>query len=109
MHRSYLLPVFLVATCLSLSACNGVQRSAEAAVTDRLKDPESARFGEFYYNAKLKRACLTVNAKNSMGGYTGDKQVALERTDDGWEWIYDIEESPERCRKSWADDKQEKE
>ena len=50
------------------------QRAAiEAAIRVRLKDPESARFGEF----KAGRApegitvCGQVNAKNSLGGYTG--------------------------------------
>ncbi|WED22972.1 hypothetical protein L3Q72_06145 [Vibrio sp. JC009] len=47
-------------------------------VTDALKDPESARFGEFWAlegsNGK-RTVCGYVNAKNSFGGYGGNKMV----------------------------------
>lgn len=90
---------------LTTAACS--QRGAvERTVRENLKDPESARFGTFYHNAKLKRACLTVNAKNSMGGYTGDKEVRLFQTDDGWLWTGEEEETPEDCRAAWADNEQ---
>lgn len=95
--------VALAALAMLATGCNRAKSSAEQAVRENLKDPDSARFGEFYYNAKLKRACLTVNAKNSMGGYIGNQQVLLTRTDNGWDWNSPIEESPEDCRKNWAD------
>lgn len=41
-----------------------------------LKDPESARFGQMMAGVDAKggtTVCLLVNAKNSYGGYTGDK------------------------------------
>jgi len=95
--------VALAALAMLVTGCNSNQRSAEKAIREYLKDPDSARFGEFYYNAKLKRACFTVNAKNSMGGYIGNQQVLLTRTDNGWDWNSPVEESPEDCRKGWAD------
>lgn len=93
----------LVALAVLVTGCNSTQSSAEKAVRENLKDPDSARFGEFYYNDHLKRACFTVNAKNSMGGYIGNQQVFLKRTDKGWDWINSIEESPAECREGWAD------
>ncbi len=40
-------------------------------VKSRLKDPESAKFAEVQLSANKKVLCGKVNAKNSMGGYTG--------------------------------------
>jgi len=62
------------AICLALPGCDSNKKGAEAAVLEDLRDPDSARFGEFYFNDETKKGCLTVNAKNSMGGYTGDQQ-----------------------------------
>jgi hypothetical protein len=72
-----------------------------------LKDPDSAKFGEFYYNKSTGRACLTTNAKNSMGGYTGNKQVYLTKDGEGWRYVMEIEEAHEDCRASFADEKQD--
>lgn len=52
--------------------------SVETDVKRLLKDPDSARFGarQIHPNAKAQTgftACGYVNAKNSLGGYTGDK------------------------------------
>ncbi len=89
--------------CLTLAGCSSNQRSAEAAVRENLKDPDSARFGAFYYNDKTKKACLTVNAKNSMGGYTGDKQVTLKYVDGQWLSEGEEEIGPQDCRETYAD------
>jgi hypothetical protein len=86
-----------------LTAC-GEKSKAEAVVRQSLRDPDSAKFGEFYYNRKTKKACLTTNAKNGLGGYTGDSQVRLEKTGDGWEYLADIEESHAECRVNYADE-----
>ncbi|NRB54708.1 MAG: hypothetical protein HRU39_01820 [Salinicola sp.] len=54
------------------------ESEAKTAVSQRLKDPESARFEELY-GSRLKSdhskwsICGMVNAKNSFGGYTGAK------------------------------------
>ena len=45
----------------------------EQAVRLQLKDPESARFGDFTAGLSSEgvTVCGIVNAKNSLGGYTG--------------------------------------
>lgn len=87
---------------LALAGCSQ-QRSAEAAVRNNLKDPDSARFGDFYYNSKTRHACLTTNAKNTMGGYTGNQQFKLQRGDQGWEIVSAEEIGFDECRDEWAD------
>ena len=54
--------------------------NAKATVINQLKDPESARFGEFWaMNGTNGRRtiCGYVNAKNSFGGYTGRKMFTV--------------------------------
>lgn len=71
-------------SALLLVACGGDEAAAKKAVLGSLKDPDSAKFGQFSL-AGTKGACLTVNAKNSMGGYTGDQQAYLLREGEkGW-------------------------
>ena len=63
MKRSdYLSVLTSCVACLTLTACNSTQRGAEAAVRENLKDPESARFGEFYFNEEQIRTirCPTL-------------------------------------------------
>jgi hypothetical protein len=55
---------------------------ARAAVLKALKDPDSAKFGKFTQVGNY--ACLTVNARNSLGGYTGDQQAILVKITDEW-------------------------
>jgi hypothetical protein len=43
-----------------------------------LKDPNSAEFRLIKINKGGESACGLVNAKNSMGGYTGDKQFIVQ-------------------------------
>jgi hypothetical protein len=53
-----------------------ITRSREA-ITQRLKDPESARFRNLYFHASqpgLMVTCGEVNARNSFGGYGGFKR-----------------------------------
>ncbi|MDO1476496.1 hypothetical protein [Comamonas thiooxydans] len=53
---------------------------AKKTVISQLKDPESARFGEIFAlsgtNGK-RSVCGYINAKNSYGGYTGDKMFSI--------------------------------
>lgn len=93
----------LIAALCLLSACNPNKSGAEDAVRDSLKDPDSARFGEFYYNSTTKKGCLTVNAKNSMGGYTGDQMAFVFKTDEGWAVEKFLETSFEGCQRVYAD------
>lgn len=93
----------LVAALCLLAACDRNRSGAEDAVRDILKDPDSAKFGEFYYNSSTKKGCLTVNAKNSMGGYTGDQIAYIELTKDGWDASYISEVPQSLCREIHAD------
>lgn len=81
--------VFLLAGC-------GEEPGARKAVLAHLKDPDSAKFGEFSLAGK-NGACLTVNAKNSMGGYTGDQQAALCKLAGKWVSITIERASHEKC------------
>ena len=83
---------------LLLVACGGDEATAKKAVLGSLKDPESARFGKFSLAGK-QGACFTVNAKNSMGGYTGDQQAYLVREGEKAWVVIDIDKdlSHEKC------------
>lgn len=95
----------LMCSCFALTACDRNRSGAEEAVRNVLKDPDSARFGEFYFNPKNGRGCLTVNAKNSMGGYTGDQQAYVEKTEAGWESVGIADIPVDSCRRVHADRK----
>lgn len=62
------------------AATTNEQENSKATVTSQLKDPESARFGEIWAmngtNGK-RTICGYINAKNSYGGYTGQKMFTL--------------------------------
>lgn len=104
MNRNLTRAAIALACCTTLTACNSYRSSAEKAVRETLKDPESAKFGDFYYNEKTKQACLAVNAKNSMGGYTGETPMFLTREGDGWGFPLDLNKSSfEECKKQYAD------
>lgn len=68
---------------LILSGCGSAESDARKAVLGSLKDPDSAKFGKFS-QANEESACLTVNARNAMGGYTGDQQATLIKLDNEW-------------------------
>lgn len=65
----------------------GEEGKMQEVVRASLKDPDSAKFGKMT-RVTDKRACLTVNAKNALGGYTGDQQAYLLKSEDQWEVIY---------------------
>lgn len=62
------------------SATESEKKAAKGQVIGELKDPESARFGDIWAlkSSNGKRVvCGNVNAKNSFGGYTGNKVFML--------------------------------
>ena len=103
MKNAYVRVLLAIACITPLTACNRAKGGAEAAVRETLKDPDSAKFGDFYYNEKTKKGCLTVNARNSMGGYIGDQQAYVERSDDGWDVMGIADLSPTDCKDIHAD------
>lgn len=71
--------IILFCLALSLSACgNG---DIKDVVKAHLKDPDSAKFGQIdiIKGKDVQIAVVTVNAKNSYGGYVGEKQAMLGR------------------------------
>lgn len=82
-HMKYLAALAVLAGCSDNTAIKD-------AIKSGLKDPDSAEFGEIgvAQGPKGKWSCVTVNARNSFGGYTGDKQIALKHVaPKGWIWI----------------------
>ena len=67
--------ILMLAVVGALSGCDNREALVQRAVQDVLVDPESARFSDDIlvhgHGAGLV-ACGSVNAKNSMGGYTGN-------------------------------------
>lgn len=89
--------LIVIAALTLLGGC-GEEKAAQQAVLEVLKDPDSAKFGEFQYNPENKSACLGVNAKNGMGGYTGEQQALLVQDDEGWHFGRFIEMTAEQCK-----------
>lgn len=72
--------VLVIMLVLAIAGCAAAEGQVEDAVRSVLKDPESARFqsvGVAEVNG-VRVACGQVNAKNSMGGYTGDRAFMLK-------------------------------
>lgn len=86
-----------------LTACSETG-AIEEAVKAGLKDPDSAKFGEISQaeGPKGKYACATVNARNSMGGYTGDSQMYLLHDEtEGWVVVDDLDTiTHEKCKEN---------
>lgn len=102
MQRYQMKKLALIVIVASLGGC-GQRSGAEEAVRNALKDPDSARFGEFYHNSQTNKGCLSVNAKNSLGGFTGYQQAHLEKSQGGWA-VSDIsDEAWDTCRTYFAD------
>lgn len=70
------LITFAVAACIAAGAYAYFTEFAPSAeikrmVSERLKDPESARFRDIKTAGNGLAGCGTVNSRNSMGGYAG--------------------------------------
>lgn len=88
-----LAPIAILAACSEKAA-------VEDAVRGFLIDPDSAKFGEITIveTSDGKKACATTNAKNRMGGYTGDKQISLFFDEEAgvwkpvtsWDWSHEM-------------------
>lgn len=71
-----------------------------------LKDPDSAKFGEVIYYDDI--ACYEVNAKNSMGGYTGTKVAFLMKIEKNWNVITFEDASLDKCISAFKKAKENK-
>jgi len=59
------------------AAIEGLKELAKTRVRLMLKDPESARFSYVRYQEGSHYICGYVNAKNSYGGYVGDRTFVV--------------------------------
>lgn len=77
--------ILCTVAALGLSAC-GESSQIKNVIKDHLVDADSAKFrGEVKYSADKKRACIEVNSKNKMGGYTGFNAVVVDKIDGKWD------------------------
>lgn len=54
----------------------------EKIVKQSFKDPDSAKFSKVTYSSKTGYYCGLVNARNSMGGYVGNKRFVASLSGD---------------------------
>jgi hypothetical protein len=78
-----------------ISGC-GDSSEIKKLVRDRLIDPDSAKFGELLLGNKKSWACIEVNSKNRMGGYSGTAVARLQKYGHGWE-VEGIDERFDWC------------
>ncbi|MBB6054453.1 MAG: hypothetical protein EOM46_21465 [Gammaproteobacteria bacterium] len=71
-----------------------LQVKSERSVKSQLKDPDSAKFGAFYVSTS-GAGCGVVNAKNSFGGYSGEKRFVSDGK------IAIIEDSDTSFKEAW--------
>lgn len=86
--------------CLLLQGCRASESDAQQVVRDGLKDPGSAKFGAFSQIGD-RLGCMTVNSKNSLGGYTGDRQALLRKVDGKWVFYSVVNVSHKACINNW--------
>lgn len=70
----------LIMVVLVLAGCSGPEGQVQDIVRGALKDPESARFEHVAVTEVdgVRVACGMVNAKNSLGGYVGNRAFMLK-------------------------------
>ncbi len=70
--------IFFAALALTMGSCgeSAKIKTAKEAVTNLLKDPESAQWKNIR-DGQGGSVCGEVNAKNSLGGYTGFKKFLV--------------------------------
>ena len=75
--------VLTITVSIAIAGCDNLtfDSSIKQAVRAELKDPDSAKFKDEI--VVQTRACISVNAKNSYGGYTGAKIAHLKKLESG--------------------------
>jgi len=69
---------------LALAGC-GESGQIKRVIRDSLVDPDSVKFrGDVVHSEDGNRACILVNAKNKMGGYTGFTPVVVDKNNGKW-------------------------
>ncbi len=87
------LIIFVIAVGIAGCDSPAFDNSIKKAVRAKLKDPDSAKFGNEII--VQTRACISVNAKNSYGGYTGESIAHLKKNvgSDTW-YVETVEGEP---------------
>ena len=85
---------------LAVLPVSGWAQTKEAAIRNALRqeltDPDSAKFGKLTMVGRDK-ACLTVNSKNQLGGYTGHQQAYMYTEKGRWQVALIAPGSVEDC------------
>ena len=79
---------------------SSTESKVRVAVLRGLKDPDSAKFGEFISTKAdngMSIGCIAVNAKNAMGGYSGIQQAALVEIEGEWRLLTTASISQATC------------
>jgi hypothetical protein len=75
----------IVGAVMLLVACGDKDVEAiKKEVKSNLIDPDSVKFGATAFWPKGDEACIEYNAKNRMGGYSGQKIALLKMRDGIW-------------------------
>lgn len=83
--------MLLIVIALSLGAC-GEPSEIKARVRESLIDPDSAKFGKVYLSKSGQVACVDVNSRHTLGGYTGKIPMFIFKEKDGsWGSPVDVE------------------
>ncbi len=94
--------LFIVSSVALILGCGGDEGEIKKITIQNLKDPDSAKFGDVQI-IENRLACLTVNAKNSMGGFTGNQLAFLRKEGGKWEFYF-IEDFPkDMCLYVWKE------
>lgn len=96
--KIYHLLSLLLVSLLGCSPSSGI----EEAIRVHLKDPSSAQFKNLVVNADKTRACVTWNARNSLGGYAEWTTSELRFKESNWV-IKEMEQSPSLCSREYFD------
>jgi hypothetical protein len=75
------ITVLSFAGVMLIKQFNSPTKIIKQTVLSTLRDPESAKFGPIAIQGQ--DACITVNAKNGYGGYTGEQGVWLHQNNQG--------------------------
>ncbi|WP_440940009.1 hypothetical protein [Immundisolibacter sp.] len=96
MRRTHLLAPLILLASFAATADNSLEREAMNAVTQGLRDPDSANFRNVETvtyttptGGRVPYVCGEVNAKNSFGGYVGFRRFYVANV--GGELRADIE------------------
>ena len=77
MNIAKFLPLLAVLALAGCEALDPGRAEAERAVKSQLIDPDTAQFSDIFRNPETGAYCGHVNAKNRLGGYTGNKRFAF--------------------------------